>query len=44
VDAEATRRAAAFWRQLVPSGTTWQLGDALPLLLDEREDRRFSIF
>ena len=36
--AEAAARAAAFWRQLVPSGSTWQLGDTLPLLLDEGED------
>ncbi len=36
--AEAAARAAAFWRQLVPPGTNWQLGDTLPLLLDEGED------
>jgi hypothetical protein len=36
--AEATARATAFWRQLVPPGTTWQLGDTLPILLDEGED------
>lgn len=36
--AEAAARGAAFWRQLVPTGTTWQLGDTLPLLLDEGED------
>ncbi len=36
--AEAAARGAAFWRQLVPPGTTWQLGDTLPLLLDDGED------
>jgi len=36
--AEAAARGAAFWRQLVPTGTIWQLGDTLPLLLDEGED------
>lgn len=36
--AEAAARAAAFWRQLIPSGTNWQLGDTLPILLDEGED------
>jgi hypothetical protein len=36
--AEAAARGAAFWRRLLPSGTTWQLGDTLPLILDEGED------
>jgi PLD-like domain len=36
--AEAAARGAAFWRQLIPAGTAWQLGDTLPLLLDEAED------
>jgi PLD-like domain len=36
--AEAAARAAAFWRPLMPPGTNWQLGDTLPLLLDQGED------
>ena len=36
--AEAAARGAAFWRQLLPTGTAWQLGDTLPIKLDEGED------
>ncbi|MGA8755843.1 MAG: phospholipase D-like domain-containing protein, partial [Stellaceae bacterium] len=36
--AEAAARGAAFWRQLLPQGTVWQLGDTLPIKLDEGED------
>ena len=36
--AEAAARGAAFWRQLLPAGTTWQVGETLNLLLDEGED------
>jgi len=36
--AEAAARGAAFWRQLLPTDTTWQVGDTLDLLLDEGED------
>ena len=36
--AEAAARGAAFWRQLLPSGTNWQVGETLNLLLDEGED------
>ncbi len=36
--AEAAARGAAFWRQLLPPGAAWQLGDTLPIKLDEGED------
>jgi len=36
--AEAAARGAAFWRQLLPAGTTWQVGETLNMLLDEGED------
>lgn len=36
--AEAAARGAAFWRQLLPAGVTWQPGEPLNLLLDEGED------
>jgi len=36
--AEAAARGAAFWRPLIPAGTTWQVGATLNLLLDEGED------
>jgi hypothetical protein len=36
--AEAAARGAAFWRPLLPAGTTWQPGEPLSLLLDEGED------
>ena len=36
--AEAAARGAAFWRQLLPAGTTWQPGETLDLLLDEGVD------
>src|SRR5215472_14447430 len=35
---EALARGAAFWRQFLPQGMTWQPGDELPVLLDEGED------
>lgn len=36
--AEAAERGAAFWRPLMPAGTTWEPGEPLNLLLDEGED------
>jgi hypothetical protein len=36
--AEAAARGAAFWRDLMPAGVTWQPGEPLNLLLDEGED------
>jgi hypothetical protein len=36
--AEAAARGAAFWRQLLPAGATWEPGEPLNLLLDEGED------
>jgi hypothetical protein len=36
--AEAAARGAAFWRELIPVGVTWQPGEPLKLLLDEGED------
>jgi hypothetical protein len=36
--AEAAARGAAFWRPLLPAGTSWQPGEPLSLLLDEGED------
>jgi hypothetical protein len=36
--AAALSRAAGFWAQLVPGGTTWQPGAVLPVILDEGED------
>ena len=36
--AEALARGAAFWRQFLPAGTTWQPGAELLVLLDEGED------
>lgn len=36
--AEAAARGAAFWRPLLPMGTTWQPGEPLNLLLDEGQD------
>lgn len=36
--AEAAARGAAFWRRLLPPGTTWQPGETLDLLLDQGED------
>src|SRR5215471_11922921 len=35
---EALARGAAFWRQFLPQGMTWQPGDELPVLLDEGVD------
>jgi hypothetical protein len=36
--AEALARGAAFWRQFLPEGTTWQPGAELRVLLDEGVD------
>jgi len=36
--AEALERGAAFWRQCLPEGTTWQPGEELSVLLDEGVD------
>jgi hypothetical protein len=36
--AEALRRAADFWAGIVPDGTTWWVGGALPVGLDEGID------
>ena len=35
---EALARGAAFWRQFLPQGMTWQPGGELPVLLDEGVD------
>jgi len=35
---EALALGAAFWRQFLPQGMTWQPGDELPVLLDEGVD------
>jgi len=36
--AEGLARGAAFWRQFLPEGTTWQPGEELRVLLDEGVD------
>lgn len=36
--AAALRRTADFWTRIVPSGTTWQVGKALPVQLDSGVD------
>jgi hypothetical protein len=35
---DALRRAADYWGALVPAGTNWHLGRALPVILDAGED------
>jgi hypothetical protein len=34
----ALRRTADFWSKIVPSGTTWQIGKILPVILDDGVD------
>ncbi|MBV9826882.1 MAG: hypothetical protein JO001_14575 [Alphaproteobacteria bacterium] len=36
--ADAVARGAAFWRDMIPEGVTWQPGEPLKVLLDEGED------
>lgn len=36
--AAALRRTADFWRQFLPSGTKWQVGATLPVILDDGVD------
>lgn len=36
--AAALRRTADFWSKIVPGGTTWQIGNTLPVALDDGVD------